>query len=109
MAFYDGVILGLNELKKSKLHRKALLVISDGGENNSRYSQAELKRILEESDAPDLYGWFRVQAVQLSFHEMDGGDVRRDGDPGAGRGHAGYCGEGCARGSQSLRAGIFRR
>jgi Ca-activated chloride channel family protein len=50
-ALYDGVILGLNELKKSKLHRKALLVVSDGGENNSRYSRLELKRIMEESDA----------------------------------------------------------
>ncbi len=50
-ALYDGVILGLNELKKSKLSRKALLVVSDGGENNSRYSHRELERIVEESDA----------------------------------------------------------
>jgi Ca-activated chloride channel family protein len=50
-ALYDGVILGLNELKKSKLRRKALLVVSDGGENNSRYSRIEFKSIIEESDA----------------------------------------------------------
>lgn len=50
-ALYDGVITGLKELKKSKLHRKALLVISDGGENHSRHNREELKRILEESDA----------------------------------------------------------
>lgn len=50
-ALYDGVIPGLNELKKSKLRRKALLVVSDGGENNSRYSRRELQEILEESDA----------------------------------------------------------
>ena len=50
-ALYDGVVLGLNELKKSKLRRKALLVVSDGGENNSRYSRVEVKRIIEESDA----------------------------------------------------------
>ncbi len=50
-ALYDGVILGLNELKKSKLRRKALLVVSDGGENNSRYSRPEFKRVIEESDA----------------------------------------------------------
>lgn len=49
-AFNDGVILGLNELKKSKLSRKALLVVSDGGENHSRYNHRELKNILEESD-----------------------------------------------------------
>jgi len=50
-ALNDGVILGLNELKKSRLSRKALLVVSDGGENNSRYSHRELERIVEESDA----------------------------------------------------------
>jgi len=50
-ALFDGVILGLNELKKSKLSRKALLVVSDGGENNSRYNHRELEEIVEESDA----------------------------------------------------------
>jgi Ca-activated chloride channel family protein len=45
------VIIGLNELRKSKLRRKALLVVSDGGENNSRYSRMEFKSIIEESDA----------------------------------------------------------
>jgi VWFA-related protein len=44
-------MLGLEELKKSKLSRKALLVVSDGGENNSRYSQGELRNRVEESDA----------------------------------------------------------
>jgi len=50
-AFNDGVILGLNELKKSRLSRKALLVISDGGENHSRYNHRELENVVEESDA----------------------------------------------------------
>jgi Ca-activated chloride channel family protein len=50
-ALYDGVILGLNELKKSRLSRKALLVVSDGGENNSRYNRHEIEKIVEESDA----------------------------------------------------------
>jgi Ca-activated chloride channel family protein len=50
-ALFDAVILGLNELKKSKLSRKALLVVSDGGENNSRYDRHNLKEIVEESDA----------------------------------------------------------
>ena len=50
-ALYDGVILGLNELRKSKLSRKALIVVSDGGENNSRYNRRDLEKILQESDA----------------------------------------------------------
>ena len=50
-ALYDAVVLGLNELKKSSLARKALLLVSDGGENHSRYNKGEVKQIVEESDA----------------------------------------------------------
>lgn len=50
-ALFDAVMLGLNELKRSALHRKALLVITDGGENNSRYNRKELESAVEESDA----------------------------------------------------------
>jgi VWFA-related protein len=50
-ALFDAVILGLNEVKKSKRSRKALLIVSDGGDNQSRYSEGELKNIVRESDA----------------------------------------------------------
>ena len=50
-ALNDAVILGLHELEKSNLKRKALLVVSDGGENNSRFSHGDLRRRVEESDA----------------------------------------------------------
>ncbi len=50
-ALHDAVILGLNELKKSTLNRKALLVVTDGGENHSRYSRKELEDVVNESDA----------------------------------------------------------
>jgi VWFA-related protein len=49
-ALHDAVILGLNELKKSTLNRKALLVVTDGGENHSRYSRKELEDVVNESD-----------------------------------------------------------
>jgi VWFA-related protein len=50
-ALVDSVVLGLHELKKSKLTRKALLIISDGGENSSRYTDRELRDLVRESDA----------------------------------------------------------
>jgi VWFA-related protein len=50
-ALFDAVILGLNEVKKSKKSRKALLIVSDGGDNESRYSEGELKKIVRETDA----------------------------------------------------------
>ncbi len=49
-ALLDGVYLGLNEVKKSKNPRRALVIISDGGENHSRYTPGEVKNAIVESD-----------------------------------------------------------
>ena len=49
-ALLDAVFLGLHEIKKSTKKRKALVVISDGGENNSRYTATEIKNVVKESD-----------------------------------------------------------
>jgi len=46
----DGVYLGLQHIRKAKNPRKALIVVSDGGDNNSRYTMQELARIAQESD-----------------------------------------------------------
>jgi len=49
-ALLDAVYMGLHEIKKSKKNKKALLIISDGGDNHSRYSLAEVQRLVRESD-----------------------------------------------------------
>lgn len=49
-ALLDGVYLGLNEIRKSKNLRKALVIISDGGDNHSRYTPEEVKGAIQESD-----------------------------------------------------------
>jgi Ca-activated chloride channel family protein len=49
-ALLDAVFLGLHEIKKSNKRRKALVVISDGGENNSRYTSSEIRNVVKESD-----------------------------------------------------------
>jgi Ca-activated chloride channel family protein len=49
-AMIDGVFLAIHEIKKSKRTKKALVLISDGGENHSRYTPAELKNLVKESD-----------------------------------------------------------
>jgi Ca-activated chloride channel family protein len=50
-ALLDAVYLAANEIKKSKLTKKALILISDGGENHSRYNFTEVKNALRETDA----------------------------------------------------------
>lgn len=49
-ALLDAIYLGLSEAKKATTNRKALLVISDGGDNHSRYTENDVKRAVKESD-----------------------------------------------------------
>ena len=46
----DAIYLGLSRMKKTDTSRKALLVISDGGDNHSRYTERDIKRAVKESD-----------------------------------------------------------
>ena len=59
-ALLDGVTVGLNAMRKAKNPRKALIVITDGGDNHSRYTQAEVRNRLQEADvqiyAIGIYG-----------------------------------------------------
>src|SRR6185295_23319 len=49
-ALLDAIFLAMHEMKKSKKNRKALLVISDGGDNSSRYTENEVKNLVREND-----------------------------------------------------------
>ncbi len=49
-ALLDAVYLGLHTMKRAKNPRKALLIISDGGDNNSRYTETEIKNLVREAD-----------------------------------------------------------
>ncbi len=49
-ALLDAILLALNEMKKSKMKRKALLIISDGGDNSSRYTEGEVRNRVREGD-----------------------------------------------------------
>ena len=49
-ALLDAVHLGLQEMKHAKNPRKALIVISDGGDNNSRYTSSQITDLVREAD-----------------------------------------------------------
>ena len=49
-ALIDAVYLGVDKLRQAKYDRKALLIISDGGDNRSRYTENELRSVVRESD-----------------------------------------------------------
>jgi Ca-activated chloride channel homolog len=49
-ALLDAIYMALSEMRKSKKNKKALLVISDGGDNHSRYTSKEVQNVVRESD-----------------------------------------------------------
>jgi len=61
-ALLDGIYMALQELRKSKNTRRALLVISDGGDNSSRYTETEVRNLLREADA-QLYAMGIYEAI----------------------------------------------
>jgi Ca-activated chloride channel homolog len=49
-ALLDAIYLGIAKMRQAKRERKALLIISDGGDNRSRYTENEIKSMVKESD-----------------------------------------------------------
>jgi len=66
-ALLDAIYLSMNEMKKAHNPRKAILVISDGGDNSSRYTQSEIKNLVREAD---------VQIYAIGIFESMGGRSR---------------------------------
>jgi len=49
-ALWDSVMVALQQLRQAPIGRKAVVLITDGGDNQSRTSERELKSFLQESD-----------------------------------------------------------
>jgi Ca-activated chloride channel homolog len=49
-ALYDACYLGIERVTRGAHQKKALLIISDGQDNNSRYTFGEVRRLMKESD-----------------------------------------------------------
>ena len=48
-AFYDAVYFGLEKVKQGKHRKRALIIISDGQDNSSRYNHRELMELVREA------------------------------------------------------------
>jgi Ca-activated chloride channel family protein len=70
-ALIDAMYLGVNHLKQAKYDRKALLVISDGGDNRSRYTEGELMRAVRESEV-QIYSIGIFDAYAPTEEEQNG-------------------------------------
>jgi len=49
-ALLDAIYLGVSKMRQAKYPKKALLIISDGGDNHSRYTEGEIRSMVKEAD-----------------------------------------------------------
>ncbi len=49
-ALLDAIYLAVAKLRTARYDRKALLIISDGGDNHSRYTEGEINSLIKEAD-----------------------------------------------------------
>src|SRR5208283_1202488 len=49
-ALLDAIYLGVTKMRQAKYPKKALLIISDGGDNHSRYTEGEIRSMVKEAD-----------------------------------------------------------
>jgi len=49
-ALLDAIYMGISKMRQAKYPKKALLIISDGGDNHSRYTENEIRALVKEAD-----------------------------------------------------------
>lgn len=63
-ALYDAAYLGIEKVKQGRHQKRAILLISDGQDNSSRYTYSELRKMLKEAN---------VQIYSIGIVEIGGG------------------------------------
>jgi Ca-activated chloride channel family protein len=58
----DAIHMALTQMKDAKNLRKAIVILSDGGDNRSRYTESEIKSAMREAD---------VQVYALGIYDPD--------------------------------------
>jgi Ca-activated chloride channel family protein len=49
-ALLDAIYLGLSQMRGARNSKRALLILSDGGDNHSRYSERDIRNFVREAD-----------------------------------------------------------
>ena len=74
-ALYDGVAAGLEHLERGRAERRALVLVSDGGDNGSQRKYADVVMLARRSDAV-IYA-IGLMGSSLTEEEEDAGLLRR--------------------------------
>ena len=73
-ALFDAIYLGLSQMRSARNAKRAMLILSDGGDNHSRYQESDIKRLVKEADT-QLYaiGIFDPLGYRSrTFEELNG-------------------------------------
>jgi Ca-activated chloride channel family protein len=49
-ALFDAIYLGLSQMRGARNSKRALLIISDGGDNHSRFTESDVRNFVKEAD-----------------------------------------------------------
>ncbi|MGH9755878.1 MAG: VWA domain-containing protein [Blastocatellia bacterium] len=67
-ALYDAAYLGVEKVKEGRHDKRAVLIVSDGQDNASRYNYGELRKLLKEADV-------QVYCIGITEGGVDAGSV----------------------------------
>jgi Ca-activated chloride channel family protein len=72
-ALFDAIYLGLSQMRGARNSKRALLIISDGGDNHSRYTESDIRNFVKEADC-QLYsiGLFDANDQARTSEELYG-------------------------------------
>jgi len=76
-ALLDAIYYGVAKMKNARHERKALLVVSDGGDNRSRYTEGEVRAQVRESDV-EIYSIGIFDPYAPTPEERAGPDLLND-------------------------------
>ena len=78
-AMLDAVYLAISKLRSARYERKAILILSDGGDNASRFKLREIKSVAQESDvqiyAVGLFETFFFNSIEEKLGKVWLGEI----------------------------------
>jgi Ca-activated chloride channel homolog len=85
-ALLDSIAMGLARMHSTRYQRRALIIISDGGDNSSRYPLRSIKNLVQESDVEVYAIGLFDSALFKTYEEFMGKRwLREITDPSGGR------------------------
>jgi Ca-activated chloride channel homolog len=73
----DAIYMGVRKMRSARYARKALLILSDGGDNHSRYTEKDVKSALREGDVM-VYAVGTYERYASTQEELLGPELLRE-------------------------------